>query len=109
MTIRVIADCGSDTTQTEFLATWLEGDNAGCTDPAASNYDSSSQTDDGSCEYSPDSDGDGINDDQDLCEGHDDSADADGDGIPDGLRRRTIEIQLIRHAGVLVGQVPLPK
>ena len=29
VTIRVIADCGSDTTQTEFLATWLEGDNAG--------------------------------------------------------------------------------
>ncbi len=84
VTIRVIANCGSDTTQTEFLATWLESDNAGCTDPAASNYDSSSQTDDGSCEYTSDNDGDGTNDDQDLCEGHDDSADADGDGIPDG-------------------------
>lgn len=32
----------------------------------------------------PDSDGDGVCDDDDICPGFDDSADSDGDGIPDG-------------------------
>ncbi len=31
-----------------------------------------------------DSDNDGVCDNDDICEGHDDNADADGDGIPDG-------------------------
>ena len=32
----------------------------------------------------PDTDGDGVPDDSDTCEGHDDSVDEDEDGIPDG-------------------------
>jgi len=32
----------------------------------------------------PDTDGDGVADDDDLCEGHDDALDADSDGQPDG-------------------------
>ncbi|DAC23829.1 MAG TPA: YHYH protein [Candidatus Thalassarchaeaceae archaeon] len=32
----------------------------------------------------PDTDGDGVNDQQDICPGHDDHIDADEDGIPDG-------------------------
>ena len=31
-----------------------------------------------------DSDGDGVPDSEDKCEGHDDNEDADGDGTPDG-------------------------
>ena len=84
MTIRVVADCGSEAVHSEFQATWLESEQAGCTDPGASNYDPSAENDDGSCDYSPDSDGDGTSDENDLCEGHDDSVDSDGDGIPDG-------------------------
>ena len=33
---------------------------------------------------SPDTDGDGVCDAQDICQGHDDNMDSDGDGIPDG-------------------------
>ena len=33
---------------------------------------------------SPDSDGDGVDDISDICEGHDDNTDWDNDGIPDG-------------------------
>ena len=84
VTIRVVADCGSEAVHSEFQATWLESEQAGCTDPGASNYDPSAENDDGSCDYSPDSDGDGTPDENDLCEGHDDSVDSDGDGIPDG-------------------------
>jgi uncharacterized protein (DUF2141 family) len=31
-----------------------------------------------------DSDGDGVTDDDDICEGYDDTEDSDGDGVPDG-------------------------
>ncbi|MDP6326143.1 MAG: thrombospondin type 3 repeat-containing protein [Candidatus Thalassarchaeaceae archaeon] len=34
--------------------------------------------------YVPDSDGDGVDDNSDLCPGHDDNIDVDNDGIPDG-------------------------
>ena len=34
--------------------------------------------------YVPDTDGDGVTDDLDQCEGHDDNIDVDSDGIPDG-------------------------
>lgn len=35
-------------------------------------------------EVGKDSDGDGVPDSEDKCEGHDDNEDADGDGTPDG-------------------------
>ncbi len=47
----------------------------GCTDSLATNYDSNADVDDGSCEYAPDTDGDGIRDDVDT--------DDDGDGYTD--------------------------
>ncbi len=38
----------------------------------------------GPCGATKDGDNDGVDDDRDVCQGHDDAQDADGDGVPDG-------------------------
>ena len=65
--------------------------NLGWTDHIACNYNAEAFDDDGSCTYANecidcdgvviDSDQDGVGDDEDQCEGHDDSIDVDADGI----------------------------
>ncbi len=47
----------------------------------------------GSLGGTPDSDGDGVPDDEDICEGFDDAADADGDGIPDGCDDCPVDVE----------------
>ena len=66
----------------------------GCTDSTALNWDGNATKNDISCEYEtqgendttltePDTDGDGIPDDEDQCPGEDDNIDDDGSGEPD--------------------------
>lgn len=58
--------------------------------PAGADADADADADaegDGDVCTGPDTDGDGVPDDCDVCPGFDDAADADGDGVPDGCDR----------------------
>ena len=90
VTITVFAECGAQSTSTDFQATWLEGSASGCTDTGAINYEENATQDDGTCQYHQDADGDGVPDGEDQCQGHDDSVDEDGNGVPDGCENQII-------------------
>ncbi|MAK77837.1 MAG: hypothetical protein CL992_00945, partial [Euryarchaeota archaeon] len=66
--------------------TWPDVRELNCgTDPLDSSDVPVDLDGDGMCDVVlSDTDGDGVVDDQDLCEGHDDAVDIDGDGTPDG-------------------------
>ena len=47
----------------------------------------------------PDSDGDGVPDNEDACPGYDDNLDADGDGTPDGCDHGISQIDVLINSG----------
>ena len=54
------------------------------TDDCSTDFVASVITSPGNDTTIPDTDGDGVPDNQDICQGYDDTIDADGDGTPDG-------------------------
>ncbi len=84
--ITVIERDDDDATEVPY-----EGDEAGeCSDGADNDQDGLFDCEDEGCVGSPDcacddTDGDGVCDEDDECEGEDDTLDSDGDGVPDCL------------------------